>query len=209
MGTRLYYRPGTASMAPHAALAEIGIDYELARVETGTDGHVAESYRRVNPTGLVPTLIDGDLVLTESAAILLHLAERYPEAHLLPPAGTDERSEAYRWLMHLTNTVQTGFLRYFYPVRYGTEGVAETAAAELATLFDRIELRLADREWLAGDTRTVADLFLVMLIRWGRRLDPPAWDRPGLRDYAMRCYEIPGVRTMWVEQELDPPPFAA
>ncbi len=209
MGTRLYYRPGTASMAPHAALAEIGLEYELALVETGLDGQVPESYRRVNPAGWVPTLVDGDLVLTESAAIILHLAERHPEAHLLPAAGTDERSEAYRWLIHLTNTVQTAFLRYFYPDRYGPEGVAEKAAAELATLFDRIETRLSDREWLAGDTRTVADLFLFMLIRWGRRLEPPAWDRPGLRAYAERCYELPGVRTMWDEQQLDPPPFAA
>jgi glutathione S-transferase len=209
MGTRLYYRPGTASMAPHAALAEIGLDYELVLVETGADGHVPESYRRVNPAGLVPTLIDGDLVLTESAAILLHLAERHPEANLLPPPGTDERSEVYRWLIHLTNTVQTGFLRYFYPERYGTAGVSQTAAAELATLFDRIELRLTDREWIAGDTRTVADLFLVMLVRWGRRLDPPAWDRPAIRAHAERCYALPGVRRMWDEQQLDPPPFAA
>ena len=76
MGTRLYYRPGTASMAPHAALAEIGLEYELALVETGLDGQVPESYRRVNPAGWVPTLVDGDLVLTESAAIILHLGKR-------------------------------------------------------------------------------------------------------------------------------------
>src|SRR5579871_4177267 len=112
----LYWRPGTASMAPHAALAEIGVDFRL--VEIGRDeAQEDESYRALNPLGVVPTLLDEErgLVLTESAAILLYLGDRFPDARLAPA----ERGDYYRWVVFLTNTVQTAMLRFFYPERYG------------------------------------------------------------------------------------------
>jgi glutathione S-transferase len=199
---RLYCRPGTASLAPHAALAEIGVAYEL--VPIGRDeAQASADYRALNPLGVVPTLVDADLVLTESAAILLYLADRYPEARLAP----GDRAGYYRWLVFMTNSVQTAFLRFFYPERYGGEGVEEMAAAEAAGHFDVIESHLEGREWLVGEHRTVADLFLFMLTRWGRRLDPPAWDRPRLRAHFLRTYELPGVQRMFEEQDLERPGF--
>jgi len=206
---RLHYAPGTAAMAPHAALAETGIPYELVRVERDDDGRPSDAYLALNPWGKIPTLEDGDLVLTESAAICLHLAERFPEAGLVPPAGTRERSELYRWLLWLTNTVQTAELRQMYPHRYGQEGVKETAEAELREHYALIDGHLADREWLVGEERTVADFFLFMLTRWGRRLEPPAWDRSNLRAHWLRTLEVGGVRKMIEEQGLELPAFAA
>jgi glutathione S-transferase len=117
---RLYWRPGTSALAPHAALAEIGVPYELIRIERDT-AQTDPAYLALNPLGVVPTLIDGDLVITESAAILLYLADRYPEAELIPtkliPA---ERAQFYRWLIFMTNTLQTALLRcrfVFRPAR--------------------------------------------------------------------------------------------
>ena len=205
---RLHYLPGTAALAPHAALAEIGVPYELVRVERDEDGRPSDAYLALNPWGKIPTLEDGDLVLTESAAICLHLAERFPDARLAPPPGTRERSELYRWLMYLTNTVQPAVLRHFYPQRYGTEGVKEAADAELHEHYDRIDGQLAGREWLVGEGRTVCDLFLFMLTRWGRFLEPPAWGRPNLRAHFLRTLELPGVRKMIEEQALELPEFA-
>lgn len=205
---RLHYLPGTAALAPHAALAEIGVPYELVRVERDEDGRVSDEYLALNPWGKIPTLEDGDLVLTESAAICLYLAEKFPDARLAPPAGTRERAELYRWLLWLSNTVQTAHLRFFYPDRYGTEGVQEAAEAELAAHYDLIDRHLAGREWLVGEERSVADLFLFMLIRWGRFLEPPAWDRPNLRAHWLRTLERPGVRRMLDEQGLELPEFA-
>jgi len=205
---RLHYAPGTAAMAPHAALAETGIPYELVRVERDDDGRPSDAYLALNPWGKIPTLEDGDLVLTESAAICLHLAERFPEAGLVPPAGTRERSELYRWLLWLTNTVQTAELRQMYPHRYGQEGVKETAEAALHEHYTLIDGHLADREWLVGEERTVADFFLFMLVRWGRHLTPPAWDLPNLRAHWLRTLEVGGVRRMVDEQGLELPEFA-
>ena len=205
---RLHYLPGTAAMAPHAALAEIGVPYELVRVERDTDGRVSEAYLALNPWGKIPTLEDGDLVLTESAAICLHLADRFPDARLAPPVGSPDRPELYRWLLWLTNTVQMTQMRHFYPDRYGTEGVKEAGDAELAGHYDRIDTHLAGRKWLAGDERSVADLFLFMLTRWGRFLEPAAWERPNLRAHFLRTLELPGVRKMIEEQGLELPEFA-
>jgi len=205
---RLHYLPGSAAMAPHATLAEIGVPYELVRVERDDDGRPTEEYLALNPWGRVPTLEDGDLVLTESAAICLHLADRFPEARLAPPAGTRERSEVYRWLLWLSNTVQMTQMRHFYPERYGTEGVQEAADANLYEHHALIESHLAGREWLVGEERTVADLFLFMLTRWGRRLDPPPWDRPSIHAHFLRTLELPGVTKMIEEQGLELPAFA-
>jgi glutathione S-transferase len=204
---RLHWIPGSAAMAPHAALAEIGADYELTRVVRDDAGQSPPAYLVLNPSGRVPTLEDGDLVLTESAAILLHLADSFPEARLAPPVG--ERAELYRWLVFMTNTVQTGLLRFLYPERYGDASVRGLAAAELEQLFDRSDGELAGREWLAGAERSVADLFLFMLVRWGRHLDPQAWSRPHLRAHWLRTLELEGVRRMLDEQELERPPFAS
>jgi len=202
---RLYWRPGTASMAPHAALAEIGVDYELVRIERDeaqTDG----AYLALNPLGVVPTLVEGDLVVTESAAILLWLADRYPQARLAP----EDRAEFYSWLVFMTNTLQTALLRVIYPERYGSgEEVRSLAAAEAAGHFDLIERALDGRAWLVGEERSAADLFLFMLTRWARRLDPPAWNRPPIRSHFLRTLALPGVRRMVAEQALELPDWAA
>jgi glutathione S-transferase len=192
-------------MAPHAALAEIGADYrlvEIGREEAQSD----ENYRALNPLGVVPTLLDEEqsFVLTESAAILLWLGDRFPESQLAPA----DRADYYRWLVFLTNTGQTAMLRWFYPERYGDENtVAAAAARDAAEVFDILDRALADRTWLAAEHRTGADLFLFMLTRWGRRLDPAAWDRPNLRRHFRATLELAGVQRMLEEQGLEIPSF--
>lgn len=190
-------------MAPHAALAEIGAEYRLVEIDRET-AQTDPAYRALNPLGVVPTLVAGDVVVTESAAILLYLADRFPEARLAP----DDRTDLYRRLVFMTNTVQTCMLRFFYPERYGGGEVERVAADEAGGLFDLMEESLAGRDWVVGEHRTAADLFLFMLTRWGRRLDSPAWDRPLLRAHFLRTLALPGVGRMMSEQGLDLPDWA-
>ena len=79
-------------------LAELGADYTFVVVDLASGAQRAPDYLRLNPNGVVPTLVDGDLVLWESSAILLYLAEKYPQAGLLP-VRLDERARVYKWLV--------------------------------------------------------------------------------------------------------------
>jgi glutathione S-transferase len=190
-------------MAPHAALAEIGVDYRLVEISR-EEAQEGSGYRKLNPLGVVPTLFEEEsgLVLTESAAILLYLADRFPESQLAPV----ERAAYYRWLVFLTNTVQTAMLRFFYPERYGHGDAVGTAAEhDAGEAFEVLDGALEGRTWLAGDHRTGADLFLFMVTRWGRRLERPAWDKPNLRRHFLATLELPGVRRMLGEQRLEIP----
>ncbi|MCP3986574.1 MAG: hypothetical protein GY723_19495 [bacterium] len=103
---RLFDFPNNASLAPHILPEETGADFELVLVDRSARGQKDPDYLRLNPNGRIPTLVDGDLVLFEAAAICMHIADRHPEAMLIPPLRSDERSHFYKWLVFLTNTVQ-------------------------------------------------------------------------------------------------------
>ena len=157
--------------------------------------------------GKIPTLEDGDLVLTESAAICLHLADKFPDARLAPPVGTPERSELYRWLLWLSNTVQMTQIRHFYPHRYGTEGVKEAADAELAGHYDQVD---ATSPAGSGSSATTARSRTLPLHAHALGTVPGA-GRVGTAGPAGALAagaRAPGRRRMLEEQGLELPTFA-
>ena len=89
---QLHYYPGNASMAPHLLLEEMGVAYELKLVDRTQQAHKSAAYLKLNPNGLIPVLVDGDLVLYETAAICLHLLDTNPKAGLAPTPGTSARA---------------------------------------------------------------------------------------------------------------------
>jgi glutathione S-transferase len=210
---RLHYYPGNASLAPHMLLEELGVPYELVLVDRASSAHRSESYLQLNPNGLIPTLEHDGLVLWETVAILLHLADHHPAAGLAPVLGTAERSQLYKWLAHLTNTLQADYLIFFYPERYAADpadvaqaaGIKARAAARLDEAFDRIEIQLGDRPYLLGDRPGLADFMLLMLIRWGRTLARPPRDLPGLGRFAVRLLECPAVGRALAQEGLAAP----
>ncbi len=84
---QLYYDSGGSNMAPHAALKEIGAAHELIRIDLDKGEQRSPAYLKINPHGRVPTLVHGDIVMFESAAILMYLCDRHPEAGLAPAAS--------------------------------------------------------------------------------------------------------------------------
>ncbi|MGH7120488.1 MAG: glutathione S-transferase family protein [Acetobacteraceae bacterium] len=174
-GYVLYYYPGNASLLPHMMLREIGAEFALRLVDRAKNAQKSPQYLRLNPNGRIPVLCDGDLVLYETAAIAMHLADRHPAARLAPPIGTAERSEFYKWMVHLTNTPQTEYRAWFYPDEHVIDPTAAAtvkaaAGARLEAMFRRIGAQLSGREWLLTSGFSAADLFLFMLVRWGRGL---------------------------------------
>jgi glutathione S-transferase len=205
---QLYGIPGTATTAPHMVLEEIGTMYEFVLVERTDDGvpTAPPGYLEISPFGKVPTLRHNDLVLTESAAICLHLADAFPDAGLIPKAGTPERSEALRWLIFLTNTVQSAYMRFFYPQRHttdpnGADQVVAAAVDELTGLRDYISAQLQG-PFLQGGTFTIADIYLAMLSSWGTEIAGAGswWADPTLAAHYDAVLARPGCRQA-VEQE--------
>jgi glutathione S-transferase len=205
---QLYYSPGNASLAPHIVLQELGLDHQRILVDRDNQAHRSASYRKLNPNGLIPVLVDGDLVLYEAAAICLHLADRHPDGALVPPVGTAARAHCYKWLMHLTNTVQAELITYFYPERLADDAgaiaqVKAHAEARVAGMFDLIEAELAARgPYLLGATYSITDPYLFMLARWTRNMHRPASKLPALGAYLARLAQRPAIRNAFAGEGI-------
>ncbi|WP_046868270.1 glutathione S-transferase family protein [Microvirga massiliensis] len=206
----LHYYPGNASLLPHFMLREIGRPFELRLVDRTRNEQKSAEYLQLNPGGLIPTLVDGSLVLFETAAIALHLADKYPDAGLAPPFGSSDRAQFYKWMVHLTNTPQAEFRAWFYPHEHVSDEAAAPsvkAAAEirLQAMFARIEAQLGEGPWLLGERFSAADLFLFMLIRWGRSMEVPPRSRAGLMALAERVLERPAVQETLAAEGIESP----
>jgi glutathione S-transferase len=206
----LYYFPGNASLLPHMMLREIGVDFELRLVDRGQNAQKSPEYLALNPNGRIPVLVDGDLVLFETAAIALHLADKHPQSGLAPAIGTAERAQFYKWMVHLTNTPQAEYRAWFYPHEHVTDeaaapAVKAAAEARLNGMFDRIADQIGGGPWLLGNRFSAADLFLFMLIRWGRAMPRPPRTLPGLGALAERVLARPAVRKAIEAEGLQAP----
>ena len=180
---RLYYYPGNANLAPHVLLEEAGAPYELTLVDRETRGQKDAAYIRLNPNGRIPTLVDGELVLFEAAAICMHIADRHPEAGLSPAQGSSERSHFYKWLIFLTNTIQPDLMAFFYPETYtadssGIAAVRDQAERRLASGFAVLDGALYDGPYLVGGRYSACDTYLFMLCTWARHLSTPPAEIP-------------------------------
>jgi glutathione S-transferase len=207
----LFWTPGGANMAPHAALEEIGCPYELVLVDTDKGEQRRPEYLKLNPNGRVPTLKDGEHVMYESAAILLYLADKHPAAGLAPAAGTPERMLFLQWLMYLTNTVQDAFMQYFHPDHFLADPAAQaelkaTAERRVERHWGIIDAALAGNgPYLAGARFSGADLFLHMLARWSRNCARPAGTFARLRGLIDLVKARPAVRRMMAQEGLTEP----
>ena len=206
-------------MAPHILLEELGVPFEKILVDTAQGAHRTDAYKKLNPNGLVPVLVDGDLVLYESAAICLHLCDMHPHAGLVPALGTTERAHFYKWLIWLTNTLQATLMVYFYPERWVKEGDA-THAAELkaqselkvGALLDQLDSELSKlagpstEPWLLGKHFSAVDAYALMLCRWTRNFQSsPARDRAHIGPYLQRILARPAVVRAFAAEELAQP----
>jgi glutathione S-transferase len=90
---KLFYYPRNASWAPHLVLKELRVDHELILVDRKTNAHKSSNYLALNPTGRIPTLVDGDQTIFESAAICLYLCDQNPKSNLAPKVGDSLRAE--------------------------------------------------------------------------------------------------------------------
>jgi glutathione S-transferase len=168
----LYGTRYTGTCAVHAALEEAGAVYEQVEISTKDGEHRTEAYRAINPRQQVPTLrLPDGTVVTEGAAILLHIADAFPEAKLAPPPGTSMRALHDRWLIYFAVNVYEGELRKLFGDRYTTDpegraGVEAAADAYVKRHYLIFEDFLGDDPYCFGDQLTVLDIYLWMLAQW-------------------------------------------
>jgi glutathione S-transferase len=211
---QLYYDPGAASMTPHIVLEELRVPFELELVDREKLAHKAPEYLRLNPNGLIPVMVDGDLVLYETAAILLHLADTHPDAELAPGLGTAERAHFYKWMVWLSNTLQATLIVYFYPERSVEPENAACAAqvkahaeAKVGAMLDQMDTHLTSHggDWFLGQRYSALDPFAFMLCRWTRRFARPARSLPHLGAYLRRMLDRPAVQRVLATEKLPAP----
>ena len=204
----LYWSPTGANMAAHAALIEIGAPYELKLVDIDKGEHRTPAYRKIQPHARVPALRHDGLAMYESAAILLYLADRHPEARLAPDLKSPERGLFLQWLMHMTNTVQEHEMHWFHPDFYidGAElqaalkGHGQRRIEESFQYFDGV---LAERgPYLLGERFSAADLFFYMLAFWTRRMPRPAMTFASVARLVRLVHARPAVAQMMREEGI-------
>ena len=202
----LYFSPGTASMAVHWMLLELGVPFELRRVDLDGGEHKTEAYLRLNPNGVVPTLVVDGAAHYEAAAMVLLLAERHPEAGLAPEVGSPARAPYLQWTLHLANQLQPAFRSWFYPDEpagaAARDAARSAARARIESAWDRVDAQLRDRAYLTGDRVTALDLYATMLMRWSRNMPRPATEWPAIRGYVQRMKARPTFAALYAREGL-------
>jgi glutathione S-transferase len=191
---KLYGFPPTRSIRALWTLRELGVDFEFVNVNLGAGEHRKPAFLAINPAGKLPVLVDGDFVLTESVAIVLYLAEKYPDKRLLP-AEPGARAQAYKWLLFTATELEQPLWRIarhtgLYPEEKRLPDEIPLARRDFQDMAAVMEERMTGRQFLVGDNVTVADLVAAYTLDWANEvklLDAA----PQLRGYMERMYARP------------------
>jgi glutathione S-transferase len=204
---QLYYSPSTASLAVHWMLIEIGAPFELVLTDIETGANRTPDYLKLNPSGVVPTLIVDGAPVLESAAILMLLAERHADKGLAPAAGTPERAAYFQWMVYLANALLPSFRAWYYPHEPAGEANAEAAQAaaraRVEAVWDRVDAQLAAKgPYMLGERLSAVDFLATMLMRWSRNLPRQAMAWPNIARYLSRMRAMPSLREVHAREGL-------
>ncbi|MBY6141830.1 glutathione S-transferase N-terminal domain-containing protein [Leisingera daeponensis] len=174
---KLYYAPGTCALACWIALEWAGAKHEVEQADPRS-----ESYRKINPLGMVPALdIGGSRPMTQADAILQYIAERYPDSDLGADTGLEARFEFNEIMSFLTGDFHPAFWPYFAPQRFTTDETEESLEAARTASYARVERVLDHLDNTIGRTghvyrskRTVADAYAFVMTRWSTNF-PKSW----------------------------------
>ena len=183
-----YTHPMSRGRVSRWMLEETGLPYDTVLLDYGSTMKAPE-YLAINPMGKVPALKHGDMVITEQAAICMYLADLVPEKKLAPPVGSPARGSYYRWISFMAP------LEQLMVSKASGAALPDARMAGFGTekdLLDTLEAALKDREYLAGDTFTAADLLVAAYVGWYlqfKLLEP----RPAFVAFAARHQQRPAA----------------
>jgi glutathione S-transferase len=194
MKMKLYEFGPTRSIRARWALQELGVDFEPIRVNLLAGEHQQPEFLKINPAGKLPVLVDGDLVLTESVAIVLYLAEKYSGKGLLP-TDLRQRAQVNRWLLFAATELEQPLWRIarhtaLYPEDQRLPDDVVIASREFKEMAAVLEKHMQGREFVVGDDATVADFVTAYTLDWGNEYKLLG-HCPQLMGYMERMYARP------------------
>jgi len=187
-----YFNPMSRAVTTHWMLTEIGAEHEQVFIDFVSGETGSPEYRRINPMGKIPTLVDGEVVVTEVAAICAYLADRYPEKGLAPPPDVRERGRYYRYLFFPGTTLEPMFTTRLLGV---TDYPAQSAGwGDFERCMATVESMTPLSGWALGSQFSAADvvfggtLDFAVQSRW---IESPT---PGVAAYVRRIKDRPAYR---------------
>ena len=191
---KLYEFAPTRSIRARWALQELGVGFESVSIKLLEGEAQTPEYLRLNPAGKLPTLVDGDFVLTESVAIVVYLAEKYPQKGLLP-TDVKLRAQLNRWMLFTVTELEQPLWRiarhsFLYPEEQRLPADIELAQGEFRQMATVLENHMKGREFVVGDHVTVGDFIVAYTLDWGN--EAQLLDHcPSLLAYMKRMYDRP------------------
>ena len=189
---KLYGTPPTRATRVQWLLNELGIDCEV--IGLFPPGDLTPEFLALNPAKKLPVLVDGNVVLTESAAIPLYLAEKFPEKGLIPSSLAD-RAQMYRWIFFLVTEIEQPLWRIalnttIYPEADRVPGDIKNATRDCKKMVAVFEQHMSGREFVVGDRLSVADFIAAYTLDWANEAEMLG-DAPRLKAFIKTMYARP------------------
>ena len=193
---KLYTSPGACSLADHIALQWTGAPFEAQVVSR--EQRRQPDFLALNPDGAVPVLQNGDWVLTQNAAILNYIADKFPQAKLGGDGSPESRAEVNRWLAFVNSDLHPAFKPIFGSTSYlGDQAFIEksqdNARKQLRGMFERDDAQLAGKDWLTG-ARSIVDPYLFVVTQWAKKTGVDLSGLDNLARFDARMAADPGVQ---------------
>lgn len=171
----LYFAPYSRSFTARWMLEEIGVPYTVRRINLRRNEQKSPAFLAINPMGKVPTLTDGDVIVSENPAICLYLADRYSLGKLAPPLDGPRRGSYLRWMVFSTAVFEPAV---YLPLDDDPVAASGRGWGRRADVFGALDRALATQPWLLGEDFSAVDVMLGSLLSialFNRRIeDPPA-----------------------------------
>jgi len=195
----LYHSPQSRSVRARWLLEEIGTPYQLVTLSLEAGDQRKPDYLKLNPNGTVPTLVDGDLVMWESAAIVQYLVDKFPEKKLAPPVGTPARARYYQWIHYAMSGLEPPLVTIFLhtvrlPEAERRPKVADAARPQLAAAVGVVDHALAGKDFVLGSEFSAADVMIGSTLGWAQMMGMVGTDHPNVAAYIPRLLGRPAMQ---------------
>ena len=189
------------------ALEEVGSEWKYYKLDFRSAEHRGETYQKINPGGKVPALVDGEVVLTESLAIVTYLGERFPDSGLVP-IDLAERAQYFRWCAFAISELEQplwtlGKHSFALPEKHRVPEIKKTARYEFNKALDVLSLGLSEKDFILGENFSGADILLGHTLSWARAREIPI-EQENINSYADRTHNRPAY-TRGYAREVDAP----